>query len=143
MTESPGRVLALDIGSARVGAAISDPRRLIAQGLDVWPTPVWRDKFNECLEKYSPALVLVGLPLRTDGTMGPEGERISGLVDELKAAHPDLEFRTWDERFTTVIAQRALIEADVSRRGRKKRVDKVAATLILQSWLERENTLNS
>ena len=58
------------------------------------------------------------------------------LVESLRAAYPDREFAVWDEWFTTVIAQRALLEADVSRKGRRQRVDKVAAALILQSWLE-------
>ena len=150
MTGIPGRVLALDIGSARVGVALSDPRRLIAQGLAVWPvsgkqggagSQGWREKFEECLARHNPSLILIGMPTRTDGTMGPEGERIAKLVEELKAAHPEREFQTWDERFTTVIAQRALLEGDVSRRGRRERVDKVAATLILQSWLERQNAV--
>ncbi|MBR1672943.1 MAG: Holliday junction resolvase RuvX [Fretibacterium sp.] len=140
----PGRVLALDIGSVRVGAALSDPRRLIAQGLGVWPVSGkdggWRQRFEECLERYDPTLVLVGMPSRTDGSAGPEARRVAELVEELKAAHPEREFATWDERFTTVIAQRALLEAGVSRRGRRERVDKVAATLILQSWLERSQS---
>ena len=145
MTESggvPGRVLALDIGSARVGAAISDPRRLIAQGLGVWPVSGkdggWRQQFEACLEEYAPTLVLIGMPARTNGTEGPEAQRITALVEELRAAHPELEFATWDERFTTVIAQQALLEANVSRKGRREHVDKVAATLILQSWLEKQ-----
>ncbi|MCR5347219.1 MAG: Holliday junction resolvase RuvX [Fretibacterium sp.] len=138
----PGRVLALDIGSVRVGAALSDPRRLIAQGLDVWPVSgregSWRQRFEACLEEYDPTLVLVGMPARTNETGGPEARRITALVEELKAAHPEREFATWDERFTTVIAQRALLEANVSRKGRRGRVDKVAAALILQSWLENQ-----
>ncbi|MCR5346924.1 MAG: Holliday junction resolvase RuvX [Fretibacterium sp.] len=135
-----GRVLALDIGSVRVGVAISDPRRLIAQGLSVWPVSGkegnWRQRFEACLEEYDPTLILVGMPARTNSTDGPETRRITALVEELRAAHPEREFATWDERFTTVIAQRALLEANVSRKGRREHVDKVAAVLILQSWLE-------
>ena len=63
-------------------------------------------------------------------------EKILAIVDGLKQKYPEQEFLTQDERFTTVIAQRMLIEADVSRRGRKKKVDKVAAVIILESWLE-------
>ena len=65
-----------------------------------------------------------------------EGERIAALVDGLRESYPDRTFETWDERYTTVIAQRALLEGDVSRRERRGKVDKVAAALILQSWLE-------
>ena len=95
-----------------------------------------KQEFEACLERYAPTLILVGMPRRTDGSLGPEGQRVAGLIETLRAAYPDLEFATWDERFTTVIAQRALLEADVYRKGRRQRVDKVAAALILQSWLE-------
>ena len=142
MEARPGRVLVLDVGSARVGAAISDPMRLIAQGLAVWPVVDrdggWRRKFEACLVQYTPTLVLVGMPTRTDGTRGPEAERVAKLVDLLRAGHPDLAFDTWDERFTTVIAHQAMIECGVSRSGRRQRVDKIAAVLILESWLARQ-----
>ncbi len=131
-----GRVLALDIGSVRTGAAISDPMRLIAQGLDVWPASDFKKNFEECVKRYSPALVLVGMPFRTDGSAGPEAKRIEAFVENLKKDYPDLNFETWDERYTTVIAQRAMIEADVSRKKRREQVDKVAAAIILQNWLE-------
>ena len=139
-----GRVLALDIGSVRVGAAVTDPLRVIAQGIAVWPVDDgqegWRKKFEACLAEYDPALILVGMPTRTDGSRGPEGDRIAALVERLKEAYPNRAFETWDERYTTVIAQRALLEGDVSRRGRRGKVDKVAAALILQSWLERQRS---
>lgn len=165
----PGRVLALDIGSVRVGAAVSDPSRTIAQGLGVWQVSGgksrsraktsdpqdkcadenaavsqerhevsgWRREFEAAVEKYAPTLVLVGLPRRTTGEVGPEGERILKLVNFMRETYPDLTFETWDERFTTVIAHRSMIEGGVSRKGRRERVDKVAAVLILESWLER------
>lgn len=136
-----GRVLALDVGAVRIGAAVTDPLRVIAQGIAVWPVDDgkegWRRKFEACLAEYDPVLVLIGMPTRTDGTRGPEGERIAALVERLRAAYPDRTFETWDERYTTVMAQRALLEGDVSRKGRRGKVDKVAASLILQSWLER------
>ncbi len=132
------RVLALDIGTVRVGAAISDPSRIIAQGLDVWnaENDEWLKNFDDAIKKYSPGVIVVGLPVRTDGKKSEAAERICELVETLKSKYPELEFFTQDERFTTVIAQRMLIEADVSRRGRKKKVDKVAAVIILESWLE-------
>ncbi len=136
-----GRVLALDVGSVRIGAAVTDPLRVIAQGIAVWPVndgkEGWRKKFEACLAEYDPVLVLIGMPIRTSGNAGPEGERIAALVANLRESYPDRTFETWDERYTTVIAQRALLEGDVSRRERRGKVDKVAAALILQSWLER------
>ncbi len=130
------RVLALDIGSVRIGAAISDPSGIIAQGLGVWDSETWLKDFDSALEKYDPALIVVGLPVRTDGKVSEAVDRISGIVDELSVSYPERKFVTWDERFTTVIANRMLIEADVSRKKRKGHVDKIAAVLILESWLE-------
>ena len=130
------RVFALDIGEARVGAAVTDPLGLFAQGIAVWRVEEWRKKFEECLERYDPELILLGMPRRTDGSYGPEAEKIKRLTEELRAAYPDRRFDTWDERYTTVIAERALLEADVSRKKRKERVDKIAAALILQGWID-------
>ena len=134
------RVLALDVGDVRIGAAVTDPLGLFAQGIAVWRVNEdWRARLEECLTRYDPDPVLIGMPRRTDGSYGPEAEKISRLVEELSASYPGRRFETWDERYTTVIAQRALLEGDVSRRKRKERVDKIAAALILQSWLDFRN----
>ena len=135
---SSGRVLALDIGTVRIGAAISDSNRIIAQPLDTWnaENDSWLNDFDSALTKYNPAIIVVGLPLRTDGKKSEAGEKILALVDELRAEYPEREFVLHDERFTTVIAQQVLIGADVSRKRRRKSVDKIAAVLILESWLE-------
>ncbi|MBR4196675.1 MAG: Holliday junction resolvase RuvX [Synergistaceae bacterium] len=133
-----GRVLALDIGTVRIGAAISDPLGITAQGLGVWnaENDEWRKDFDEAIRKYDPKIIVAGLPLRTDGKPSEAAIRISGIIDGLRAEYPGREFVFQDERFTTVIAQRAMIEADISRRKRKKNVDKVAAVIILEDWLE-------
>ena len=103
-----GRVLALDVGSVRIGAAVTDPLRVIAQGIAVWPVndgrEGWRKKFEACLAEYDPVLILIGMPTRTSGNAGPEGERIAALVANLRESYPDRTFETWDERYTTVIA---------------------------------------
>ena len=130
------RVLALDIGTVRIGAAISDSLGIVAQGLGVWNAETWRKDFDEAVSKYDPEIVVVGLPLRTDGKNSEAAERVSGIVEDLKAEYPGIEFVMWDERFTTVIAQQVMIEADISRKKRRKNVDKVAAVIILQDWLE-------
>ncbi|MBR1656926.1 MAG: Holliday junction resolvase RuvX [Synergistaceae bacterium] len=133
-----GRILALDIGTVRIGAAVSDSLGVIAQGLGVWKAEndEWRRDFDEALAKYDPKIIVVGLPVRTDGKASEAAERINALVGELRAEYPEREFVTQDERFTTVIAQRAMIQADTSRRKRRKNVDKVAAVIILEDWLE-------
>lgn len=132
------RVLALDIGTVRIGAAISDSGRIIARGLGVWSAKndEWLKDFDECLKNYDPAVIVVGLPVRTDSKASSAGENILNLVNDLRTKYPERKFVTWDERFTTVIAQRTLIQADVSRKKRRKTVDKIAAVLILESWLE-------
>ena len=132
------RVLALDIGTVRIGAAISDALGVIAQGLGVWKAEndEWLKDFDDAIRKYDPETVVVGLPLRTDGKKSEAAERVTAIAEGLMAEYPGIEFVMWDERFTTVIAQRAMIEADASRRKRKKNVDKVAAVIILEDWLE-------
>jgi putative Holliday junction resolvase len=139
-----GRVVALDIGSVRIGVAVTDPVGIFAQGIAVWRAEDdWRSKFDECVKQYDPRLILIGMPRRTNGVWGPEAEKIDALVEELCAAYPSLRFETWDERYTTVLAERALLEGDVSRKKRRERVDKIAAALILQSWLEAQERLRN
>ncbi|MBQ9433589.1 MAG: Holliday junction resolvase RuvX [Synergistaceae bacterium] len=135
------RVLALDIGTVRIGAAISDPTRTIAQGLGVWDAESWREDFGEALRKYTPEVVVLGLPVRTDGKHSDAADRVRVIAGELEAEYPDLRVETQDERFTTVIAQRAMLEADLSRRKRRKSVDKIAAVVILEDWLESHRQL--
>ena len=137
-TNNPGRVLALDIGTVRIGAAVSDPNRIIAQPLDVWKAEndEWLNDFDECLKKYDPSLIVLGLPVRTDGKKSSMAEKILEILENLKAKYPEKNFMTHDERFSTVIAQRTLLEADTSRKKRKKTVDKIAAVIILESVLE-------
>lgn len=133
-----GRTLALDVGSVRIGVAVSDPLGMFAQSLGVWRVDDgWRAKLDDALRKYEPRTLLIGLPVRTTGELGVEARRILDLVDELRAAYPDLAIETWDERYSTVIANQVLLEADVSREKRKGKVDKIAATVILQGWLDR------
>ena len=133
-----GRVLALDIGTVRIGAAISDSLGIIAQGLGVWnaQNDEWRKNFDDAVKTYDPKIVVAGLPLRTDGKDSESALRVSGIIQQLRTEYPGIEFVFHDERFTTVIAQRTLIEADTSRRKRKKNIDKLAAVIILQDWLE-------
>ncbi len=137
---SKSRILALDIGTARVGAAISDPNQIIAQGLGVWNTETWLNDLDDCIKKFAPSLIVVGLPVRTDGKKSATAEKILEILEKLQTNYPYINFVTHDERFTTVIAQRTLLEADTSRKKRKKTVDKIAAVIILESYLENLHT---
>lgn len=132
------RIIALDVGSVRIGVAVSDPLGMFAQGVAVLQTAGnWLDELAEIAGRYSEPMLLVGLPLRTDGSEGPEAQDMRALAEKIKERFPGLKLEFWDERFTTTIAQQTLLEADVSRRGRKKKVDKIAATLLLQNYLDR------
>ena len=133
------RIIALDIGTVRIGVAVSDPLGLFAQGLTVLQTKDdWKKDLADIVAKYQNPMLLVGRPKRTDGSDGPEVENIRRIVSEILEVIPGLEVEYWDERFTTTIAQQTLIEADVSRANRKKKVDMIAATLILQNYLDRK-----
>ena len=134
------RIIALDIGTVRIGVAVSDPLGLFAQGLTVLDAKSdWLGELAKITEQYDSPMLLIGMPRRTDGSEGPEAERMRETAKMIADHLPALETEFWDERFTTTIALQALLEADVSRAGRKKRVDKIAATLLLQSYLDRKN----
>lgn len=132
------RLLGLDVGDRRIGLALSDETETLASGLPTFERIGPRKDVRALLElvrKHEVGEVVVGLPIRLDGTIGPQAEKVQALADELRAALK-VPLVTWDERFTTTIAEQSLIEADVSRRKRKGLVDQVAAVLILQSYLD-------
>ena len=112
---------------------------MFAQGVAVLQAEgPWLEELAKILARYEKPVILIGLPRRTDGSEGPEAEHMREVAATVKERFPELQIEFWDERFTTTIAQQALIEADVSRRGRKQKVDKIAATLLLQSFLDRK-----
>jgi len=133
------RALGLDIGRVRIGVALSDPLGAFAQGIDVLDAGKdWMALVRDMVREKGVDVVVVGIPINTDGSRGPEAERILGIIERLRERVGDerIEIVPWDERFTTVQAERALLEGNLSRRGRRGVVDKVAASLILQSFLE-------
>ena len=133
------RILGLDIGTKTIGVAISDPLGWTAQGI----TTIRRKNYTNDMEaikkicnEYSVETIVAGMPKNMNGTIGPSGEMVIELCERLKeVVNIDIEF--WDERLTTVAAHRAMLEADLSRSKRNKIVDKVAATYILQGYLDR------
>ena len=133
------RIAALDVGEARIGVAVSDELGITAQGLGVVRRVGGRrdlEALAALLAPYAPGRLVVGLPLDMRGTEGAAAVRVRAFA-ERAAAHLALPLEFWDERLTTVAAERALLEADMSRRRRREVVDKVAATLILQGYLAR------
>ena len=131
------RVLALDVGEKRIGVAVSDPLGLTAQGVETIQSNGWSrdiERVAQLLEQYGTDRLLVGLPRTLSGETGPQAEKILAFSELLAARGWQVRFQ--DERLTTSLAQRALIQGDVSRQKRKQVVDKLAATYILQSFLD-------
>lgn len=133
------RILGLDVGSKTIGVAISDPLGWTAQGIDT----IRRKNKEHDLElvhkickDYGVETIVIGLPKNMNGTIGESGERVLALAELIKEK-TNLSIEMWDERLTTVAAHRAMLEADLSRGKRKKIVDKVAATYILQGYLDK------
>lgn len=135
-----GRVLGLDIGDVRIGVAISDPTGLFAQALEtIVRTSKWEDvtKIREIMERHEISTVVVGLPKNMNNTLGPQGKKVMKFTNALKHNYPvDVIFE--DERLTTVSAERILVEGNLRRKDRRAVVDQVAATFILQTYLDRE-----
>lgn len=133
------RILGLDIGTRTIGVAVSDPLGWTAQGV----TTIKRKNFTQDIEEvkkiydeYNATVIVAGFPKNMNGTIGPSGEMVKEFCGKLtEAFNPKIEF--WDERLTTVAAHKAMLEADLSRAKRKKLVDKIAATYILQGYLDR------
>jgi putative holliday junction resolvase len=137
------RILALDVGHKRIGLAVSDPLGFTAQGLGVLERQDWdRDlaRLVEIARPYQVQEVLVGIPRHMDGRLGEQAEGNLALAQALGDAL-GARVVTWDERLTTVEAERVLIQADMSRRKRRRVVDQVAASLILQGYLDGRRAL--
>jgi putative Holliday junction resolvase len=133
------RIAALDVGDARIGVAVSDELGITAQGIGVVRRVGGRrdlEALATLLAPYSPERLVVGLPLNMNGSEGPQAVRVRAFAAQV-GEHLGLPVEFWDERLTTVAAERSLLEADLSRRRRKELVDKVAATIILQGYLAR------
>ncbi len=135
------RILGVDLGARRIGLAISDPLGITASPLRVLERAgahrVDHRTIVEVAREHEANCIVVGLPRALSGKLGPAERATLVEVDELRAiAGSDLAVETYDERFTTAIAQRSLIEANVRRKNRKGVVDKVAAAIMLQGYLE-------
>jgi len=131
------RIAALDVGDARIGVAVSDELGITAQGIGVVRRVGGRrdlEALATLLGPYNPERLVIGLPLNMNGSEGPQAARVRAFADRV-AEHLGLPLEFWDERLTTVAAERTLLEADLSRRRRRELVDKVAATIILQGYL--------
>jgi len=131
------RVLGIDVGSVRIGLAVSDETRTLASPLATVPNDprvLWPRILRE-LEDRQVERVVIGLPRRLDGSEGEAAEHARRFGAEL-ARRTSTVIEFWDERFTTAAAERSLIEGGVRRRRRREVIDAVAAAVLLQSWLD-------
>lgn len=141
------RYMGLDVGDATIGVALSDLLQITAQGRET----IRRKSIKEDIDKLVDIIatqevekIIVGLPKNMNGTIGPQGEKTLAFSQKLekklrysdRIKNRDIEIIPWDERLTTVAAERMLIEADVSRKKRREVIDTVAAVYILQSYLD-------
>lgn len=132
------RVMGLDVGDKTIGVAVSDPLGFTSQGI----TTIRRKgiktdlaELKEIIEEYNVEKVVIGLPKNMNNTLGPQGEKVVKFSEKFKKEF-NIEIIFQDERLSTVSAERMLISSDVRREKRKKVIDKVAATFILQTYLD-------
>lgn len=137
------RIMGLDVGDKTIGIAISDPLGFTAQGMET----IRRTNLEEDIEKLKKIIMekevskmVIGLPKNMNGTTGPQGQKVIEFASLLEDK-TSIDIVLWDERLTTVAAERLLIDADVSRAKRKKVIDKIAATYILQGYLDSKKTI--
>jgi len=132
------RILALDHGTKRIGVAISDATKTIAQPLEYIPAEPFVDflvRLKKLLVEKEIDLVLVGLPRNMDGSYGPAAQKVEAFIAVLRSAIA-VPIKTWDERLTSAQANKILIQGKVRRGLRREKVDKMAAAILLQSYLD-------
>ena len=133
------RIMGLDLGESRIGVALSDELLLTAQGLCVINSRGSANDLAQVLqliEHHAVTHLVIGLPRNMDGSSGPMVDKVKAFGRQLVERKPELVLEYWDERLTTTAAQRVLVDADMSRSRRRKVVDKVAASLILQGYMD-------
>jgi putative Holliday junction resolvase len=138
------RIMALDIGTHTIGIAISDELGITAQGLKTLGRKSMEEDFTQItaiIHQFGIEKIVVGLPKNMNDTLGKQAEFVLKWIDVLKD-HLQVPVVTWDERLSTVGASKVLLEADLSRRKRKKVIDKLAAVLILQGYLDQSRRPN-
>ncbi|MFT4989303.1 MAG: putative Holliday junction resolvase [Acidimicrobiales bacterium] len=138
-----GRVIGVDLGDARVGIALSNPDRTLASPLEVIKRTgnLYRD-IAKIVDEWEATMVVVGLPLSLDGSVGPAAKKALAEVERM-GAPLRVPIETYDERLTTVTAERLMTDAGLDTRNQRKVVDKIAAAIMLQAWLDRQAHLHS
>ncbi len=133
-----GRILAIDYGTKRTGIAVSDPLRIIAGGLDTLPTHTLMAWLGKYVASEKVDIIVLGKPLRADGTPSDTYSAVAGLAGRLEKEFPAIKVVLFDERFTSVMAHRAMIDGGMKKMQRRDKaaVDRISATIILQGFME-------
>ncbi len=133
-----GRILAIDYGTKRTGLAVSDPLRIIAGALETVETKTLERWLAQYFEREDVSTIVLGKPSRMDGTPSDTWRFIEPLAARLRRAYPDKEVVFYDERLTSVMAHRTMLESGIGRMARRDKalVDRIAATIILQGYME-------
>ena len=133
------KIMGLDVGDKRIGIALSDPLRVTAQGLETYTRSENEQEdishIQGLLKQHNVEFIVCGLPKNMNGTIGPQAEKVMAFAAKIQEA-TGVKVVYYDERLTTVLVERTLIEADVSRAKRRKVVDKLASVAILQGYLD-------
>lgn len=137
-----GRILAIDYGTKRTGIAVSDPLRLIAGGLTTVETKQLERWLAQYVAENDVETIVVGKPTQPNGLPSDTWRFVEPLVTRLRRAYPDKEVTLYDERFTSVLAHRTMLESGIGRKARQNKalVDKISATIILQGYMESIHT---
>ena len=152
MNLTPEKIMGMDVGDRTIGIAISDGLGITAQPKETIRRVSLKediDRLVELILENNVVRIVIGLPLNMNGTLGPQGEKTKAFAQKLdkKLKYSDrmvgktIDIVFWDERLTTSAAQRALIEADVRREGRRQVVDTVAAVFILQNYMDHQKNM--
>ncbi|MFV0469883.1 MAG: Holliday junction resolvase RuvX [Dysgonomonas sp.] len=133
-----GRLLAIDYGTKRTGIAVSDVLKLIATGLTTVPTQTIFDFLKEYFSKESVDRIIVGLPKQTNNTPSENMKNVNIFKEKLTKLYPDIAIVTYDERYTSVLAHRAMIDGGLKKKDRanKALVDEISAVILLQDYME-------
>lgn len=133
-----GRYLALDYGTKRTGIAVSDTLKIIANGLTTVPTHTLLDYLKTYLQKEDVERIIVGLPKQMNNEYSENMKHIRPFVKKLQSLYPDMQIEYYDERFTSALAHKTMLEAGLKKADRQNKslVDEISATIILQGYME-------
>ncbi len=139
-----GRILALDYGMKRTGVAVTDPLQIIANGLTTVVTNELEKFLTDYFSREKVERIVIGMPMQTTGQPSENANRVKAFINRLQKFAPNIPVTPIDERFTSVIAHRTMLEGGLKKKARRNKalVDEISATIILQSFLESRTILN-